>query len=130
MKPAMPAPIRTSACSTLTAAMTPRKRFVVPSCGSMGSSKRTGLMRVREALRRPGLADRFVQQLPAFARHPGGFRHRAAEMVELAGEVLECRLQAPAQFATPVGKEHVRDRCTDDRADTAHDAGLRFFRHS
>src|SRR5829696_4598093 len=87
-------------------------------------------MRIRKARRGAGLADRIVQQLPALARYPGRLGDRAAEMVELAREILERRLQAPAQFTTAVGKEHVRDSRTDGRADTAHDAGLRFFRHT
>src|SRR5687768_8334433 len=97
----------------------------------MDSSKWTRLMRVGEPPRRSaGLADGFVQELPAFPRYPGRLRHGPAEMVELACEVLQHGLEAATHLTAAIGKEHVRDRRSDHRSDTACNASLRFFGHT
>ena len=97
MKPATPMPMTTSASSTLTAAMIPSSRFVVPSSPDMVcASERRRLVRCRIARVRPTrFANRVVQQLPALVRDAGRFLNGGAEAHELPCEVFERRLELP-----------------------------------
>src|SRR5262245_28833100 len=64
------------------------------------------------------LAERVVQQLPAFARHVGGALERCTEAVQLACDVVEGRLDLTPQLASPIREEqiarHAPDDCPDD----------------
>src|SRR5262245_3642413 len=103
MKPAMPAPMSASASSTLTAAMIPSSRFVVPSSPAMGSSEWRRLARASVPRRWRSLAEGVVEQLPALAGNAGCLLHGGSEADELAREVVQRRLELPTQRATVVG---------------------------
>src|SRR5260221_6283248 len=95
-----------SASSTLTAAMMPSSRFVVPSSPAMTPSEGRGLARRRVARRRRGFAEGVVQQLPAFVGHAGGFLKGAPGSHELPREIIQRRLElAPHPAAVLGGKK-------------------------
>src|SRR4051812_31231111 len=106
MKPATALPMTTNASRTLTAAMMPSSRFVVPSSLPMAASKRRRLMRPGVARRlTAALAERLVQQLPSFVRDACRLLHCRAEAHELTREVVERRLDLPPQAAAVIGEE-------------------------
>src|SRR5437868_14626457 len=75
-------------------------------------------MRGREATRRlRDLAERLVQELPAFAGHAGSALQGAAEAVQLARNVVERRLDRAANAATVVREEEIAGGAADDCAD-------------
>src|SRR5437667_2070742 len=117
MKPAMLMPIRSSASRTLTTAMIPSRRFVVPRFPSMiDTSERRRLMR-RLISRRPlALAERLVQEPPSFARHAGGLRHRAAQVAELPCEIFESGLELATHRAAALCEQQVAGKRADDPA--------------
>src|SRR4051812_25751181 len=111
-------PMMTSASSTLTAAMMPSNRLVVPSSLPMTPLERRRLMRSGETRRlMAAFADRIVQQLPAFVGDAGRLLHGRSEAHELAREILERRLDLPAHPATLVGEEQIAGDAADHRAD-------------
>src|SRR5690242_20556040 len=117
MKPAMPAPMNTRASRTLTAAMIPSRRFVVPSSLPMSPSERRRLMRARVPRRlMAAFAERIVQELPALVGHTGGFLHRRAEAHELAREVVERGLDLPPQAAAVLCEKQIPGDAADHGA--------------
>src|SRR5689334_11876395 len=100
MKSAAPVPRRRSASSTLTAAMMPSNRFLVAGVVSRCWRLDRGcLMRSLVARLRRVFAEDFVQKVQALAGHAGNLAGRDAKTAELAGEVVERRLQPPPQTA-------------------------------
>src|SRR5215470_4402207 len=107
----------TSASSTLTAAMMPSSRFVVPSSPAMSSSEWRRLPRTGVAWRQRSFAEGVVEQLPTLAGDTGGLLDGRSEAHELAREVIERRLELPTQGATVVGEEQVTGDASDHRTD-------------
>src|SRR5712692_7700705 len=121
----------TSASSTPAAAITPSIRLVVARLGSMGSSERRRLMRRRITQRgRLPFAERRVQKLPPFAGDVGGLVDRAAKMAELAGEVVERRIELPPQRSTALREEQVPGQGARDGAHDGCRDRLRVVRHA
>src|SRR5688572_475238 len=86
----------------------PRKMLVVSRLPCMDASEGSGLVRIGVDRRfAAGFSERFVEQLPAFAGDAGGARNRPAETAQLAGNVIEGRLELPAQLPPLVREEHV-----------------------
>src|SRR5581483_3661134 len=113
----MPTPMTSSASSTLTAAMMPRMRFVVPRLPVMAPSERRGLTdAVARRLLLRSVAERFVQELPPFVRNAGRALHRRAEAVQLAREVVERRLELTAKRSSMFCEEQIPGYGADDRA--------------
>src|SRR6266567_2175112 len=117
----MPTPMTSSASRTLTAAMMPSRRLVVPRSPVIGyASKRRGLMRRRIAawLFLANRTAHVIQQLPAFVRHAGRFVNGRSEALELAGEVFDRRLDLPSERSSAGGEEEVADGCANHRTRT------------
>src|SRR5581483_10000702 len=132
-KIAMAAPATTRISSTLTAAMMPRKRLVVPRSDILDLaswSDRTSLTG-RSVFRPPLLEgrrlmraripelgvlfpERLVQQLPSFVGHADRFSEGRAKIGELAGEVVERRLHPPAQGAALLGEQEISHHSAQD----------------
>src|ERR1700730_978037 len=112
MKPAMPTAARSRASRTLTAAMMASSRFVVPRLPSMCvPSERRCLMGVLISRRLlPALAQRVVQQFPAFAGDPRSFLHRGAKTDELTGEVFKGRFDLPSQRPAVIREKEISCR--------------------
>src|SRR5580765_497404 len=124
MKAAMPAPMMTSASRTLTAAMIPSSRLVVPSSPVMCASERRRLA-ARKLRGWTRFAKRVVQQLPSLARDPGGLLDRRAEAHELTREVLQRRLDLSPDATPMVGEEQVAGDPPDYRT---YQCGCQFAR--
>src|SRR6185295_20367130 len=108
MNPATPMPMMTSASSTLTAAMMPSMRLVVPNSLPICTSERRALMRVAVARRLlSAFAERVVQQLPPLVGDPRGFLDGRPEAHELAREIVESRLDLATNAAAVIGEEQV-----------------------
>src|SRR5450759_2846749 len=121
MKPATPMPMITSASSTLTAAMIPRSTLVVPNSPDIYVTSEWGRLAARRPRRRlPALAERVVQQLPAFVGKSRRLLGRAPEAHELAREVFERRLDLSTHAPPTLREEQVPSDTTDDGA---HDRG-------
>src|SRR5436190_22952481 len=65
---------------------------------------------------RLALAQGFVEQTPALTGHAGRPRNRPAELVELAREILERRLELPPQRPAALGEEQISGQRADDAA--------------
>src|SRR6266511_4781394 len=120
MKPPMPIPMIASASITLTAAMMPSSRLVVPSSPAMtvtseGSCLSAGI----SVWTRARLAERVVQQPPPFVGNTGGSLERAAEAVELSSEIVERRFELAPERTAALGEKqvagHSADTCPDER---------------
>src|SRR5258708_27528612 len=116
----MPTPTATSASRTLTAAMMPSRRLVVPRSPVIDASKRRRLMRRRIAAGRffANRAAHFIQQLPAFVRHAGRLVNGRSEALELAREVFDRRLELPPQRSSASGEEEVAHDSANPAAGT------------
>src|SRR5690349_20540158 len=116
MKPPIPMPVMSSASSTLTAAMMPSSRFVVPSSPAMAPSERRQLARRRVARRLRRVAERVVQQLPAFVGHARGLLNGGPEAHELAREIIQRRLDLAPQGAAVLGEKQASGGAANDRS--------------
>jgi hypothetical protein len=56
---------------------------------------------------RSALAQRIVQQFPAFAGHAGRSLHRAAKAVQLARDVIQGRFELPPELTALLGEKQV-----------------------
>src|ERR1051325_9193919 len=92
MKPAMPAPTKSRISSALAAAMMPRRRLVVPRFGSIVCASERRRLTRRLIARRLMVADRVVEEFPAFARGGCCLSCRHAKAVELPRDVIDGRL--------------------------------------
>src|SRR5262245_5235620 len=116
MNPATPAPMITSASSTLTAAMMPSSRLVVPSSPAMDTSEWRRLPRTGVARRRD-VAERVVQELPALGGDAGCLLHGRTEAHELACEVVERRLDLPPHATAVLREEQISRDASNYRTD-------------
>src|SRR5207244_5654792 len=64
--------------------------------------------------RRSGFAQRFVQKLPAFAAHAAGFVDRAAQVVELARDLFNRRLDLPPPCPSELREKQIARHRPDD----------------
>src|SRR5438128_658102 len=118
MTPATPTPTSSNASSTLTAAMMPSNRLVVPSSADITcSSEGRRLARPRIAWRLlTSFAERFVQQLPPFVGYACRLLDRRPEADQLARDVLECRLDLTPERSPAIGEEQITGRSSNHRA--------------
>src|SRR5213596_217500 len=120
MKPPTPTPTSSSASRTLTAAMIPSSRFVVPSSLPIVSapSERRVLVRRRVPPWRL-FGDRvghLVEHAPAVVGDAGGLANGRPEAGELAREVVDRRLELPPKDPSVRGEEEVADQSAERRA--------------
>src|SRR5919198_6177025 len=129
MTPATPTPMSTNASNTLTAAMMPSNRLVVPSSADIRCSlegRRLAWTRVawRLLTRFP---ERIVQQFPAFIGHAGRLLDRRPEADQLARDVLERRIDLTPKRSPAISEEQVPDPSSNHRA--CHDCRQRSVVH-
>src|SRR5579871_1711159 len=118
MNAATPTPITSSASRTLTAAMMPSRRFVVPRLPVIRgrSLEGRGLMARAVARRRlRHVGERVVEQLPPFVRDARRALHGGAEAVQLAREVVERRLELAPKRTTLICEEQIPGYGTNHR---------------
>src|SRR5436190_3181767 len=113
-------PIIANASRTLTAAMIPSSRLVVPSSPDMSLSSEWGRLacaRIARVRRLAAVAHRLVQELPPLGRDAGRLVDGRSEAVELAREVVERRLELFAQPPSVIGKKQIPGHASNHRAD-------------
>src|SRR5579872_7333557 len=119
MNAATPTPITSSASRTLTAAMMPSKRFVVPRLPVIRdrSLEGRGLMARAVARRRRlrHVSERVVEEFPPFVRDAGRALHGRAEAVQLAREIVERRLELAPKRTTLICEEQIPGYGTNHR---------------
>src|SRR5574339_1085468 len=114
MNPAIPAPISSSASSTLTAAMMPSMTFVVPRLPSIRDSSLSS--RLRGPATAGGAPRDVVQRPPALVGCRPGLFHRPAHPRDLADEVIQLRLDLVPDAAAVLGQIEPSPDTADDGA--------------
>src|SRR5262245_59993927 len=121
-----------NASKTLTTAMIPSSKLVVPSTPDMSLSSEWGLLacaRIARLRLLAAVAHRFVQELPPLVRDAGRLVDRRSEAVELAREVVERRLELPTEPPSAIGEEQIPGHASYHGADNRHRHRPRVFHH-
>src|SRR4029453_1535014 len=121
-----------NASKTLTTAMMPSSRLVVPSSADMSLSsewRRLACAWIARLRRLTAVAHRLVQELPPFVRDAGGLVDGRSKVVELAGEVVERRLELSAQPPPAIRKKQIPGQAPNHRADNRRRHRSRVLHH-
>src|SRR5262245_11835788 len=120
-----------NASKTLTTAMIPSSKLVVPSSPDMSLSsewRRLACARIAR-LRLAAVAHCFVQELPPLVGDAGRLVDGRSEAVELAREVVERRLELSTQPPSALSEKQIPGHASNDGADNRHRHRPRVFHH-
>src|SRR5262245_33054009 len=121
-----------NASKTLTTAMIPSSKLVVPSSPDMSLSsewRRLACARIARVRRLAAVAHRLVQELPPLVGDAGRLVDGRSEAVELAREVVERRLELSTQPPSAIGEKQIPGHASNHGADNRHRHRPRVFHH-